>query len=260
MSLCVAALYQFAALPDFEALREPLLELCTSLEIRGTLLLASEGINGTVAGTDEAIDALVTALRGGPLFGGRLGSMELKFSRAAEMPFRRLKVKLKAEIVALGLPEIDPTRIVGTYVEPADWNALIADPDVLVVDTRNHFEFEMGSFDRALDPETRSFADFPEFVRRKLDPVRDRRIAMFCTGGIRCEKASAYLKAEGFDEVYHLKGGILRYLETVPAESSRWHGDCFVFDERIALGHGLEERRPPAKDQTASGASGSSRR
>jgi len=255
MSFRVAALYQFAALPDCEELRQPLHDLCAGLGIFGTLLLAHEGINGTVAGEEAAIDALIEELRHGERFGGRLEAMELKFSTAAEMPFRRLKVKVRPEIVTLGVPAIDPERQRGTYVEPEDWNALIADPDVLVIDTRNRFEVEMGSFEGALDPETRKFSQFPDFVRRSLDPARHKRIAMFCTGGIRCEKASAYLRAEGFPEVYHLKGGILRYLETVPEAESRWRGECFVFDERVALGHGLAEARPQAGESSAEGAS-----
>lgn len=264
MSFKVAALYKFAALPDCEVLADRLRDFCAAREICGTLILAREGINGTVAGSDAAIDALVAELDRGAAFAGRLDGMEIKFSRASEKPFGRLKVKVKAEIVTIGLPAVDPTEIVGTYVEPEDWNALIADPEVLVVDTRNHFEVAMGTFERALDPRTETFSAFPAFVRENLDPARHKRVAMFCTGGIRCEKASALLKSEGFDEVYHLKGGILRYLETVPPEESRWRGDCFVFDERIALGHGLVERTPPeGRSQPASPsppAEGSSRR
>ncbi len=179
----------------------------------------------------------------GALFGGRLDNLELKFSHAAAMPFARLKIRLKKEIVTLGDAIADPTRQVGTYVEPADWNALISAPDTLVIDTRNAFEVAMGTFEGAVDPGIRSFGQFKDFAARQLDPAKHRKIAMFCTGGIRCEKASAYLLAHGFNEVYHLKGGILRYLEGVPKEQSRWRGECFVFDERVALGHGLEERQ-----------------
>ena len=243
MPLKVAALYQFAALPDVRDLREPLRALCERLAIKGTILLAAEGINGTVAGTAEAIDALVTELRSGALFGGRLDKLELKFSTAPQMPFKRLKVRLKKEIVTLGDATADPTRRVGTYVDPADWNDLITCPDTLVLDTRNTFEVAMGTFEGAVDPGIRSFGQFKEFTAQKLDPAKHRKIAMFCTGGIRCEKASAYLLAHGFDEVYHLKGGILRYLEGVPEEESRWRGECFVFDERVALGHGLREHK-----------------
>ncbi len=244
MPLKVAALYQFAALPDFRALREPLRALAAGLGIRGSVLLAHEGINGTVAGGDEGIDAFVRELQHGPLFGGRLDHLELKFSSAAEMPFQRLKIRLKKEIVTLGDTAVDPTQRVGTYVEPSDWNELISAPDTLVIDTRNAFEVAMGTFDGAVDPGLKSFGQFKQFAAENLDPAKHKKIAMFCTGGIRCEKASAYLLAHGFNEVYHLKGGILRYLEGVPEQESRWRGKCFVFDERVALGHGLRQRRP----------------
>ncbi|MBR1221305.1 rhodanese-related sulfurtransferase [Bradyrhizobium sp. U87765 SZCCT0131] len=247
MSYRVAALYQFLPLPDFGALREPLLALGESLQIRGTLLLAAEGLNGTVCGTPEAIEALIEALTRGPLFGGRLDNLELKFSTAAQMPFGRLKVRLKKEIVTFGDASADPTRQVGTYVHAADWNALIAEPDVVLIDTRNAFEVAMGTFAGARDPRIARFSDFRDYVRTELDPGRHKKIAMFCTGGIRCEKASAYMLAQGFAEVYHLKGGILQYLEDVPANESRWQGGCFVFDERVALGHGLVEQRNDAE-------------
>jgi UPF0176 protein len=243
MPLKVAAFYQFAALPDFRELREPLRAICADLGLKGSVLLAHEGINGTIAGAPADIDALVEELRTGPLFGGRLDHLELKFSQAATMPFARLKIRLKKEIVTLGDAAVDPTRQVGTYVEPADWNSLIAAPDTLVIDTRNAFEVAMGTFEGAVDPGIRSFGQFKDFAARHLAPAKHRKIAMFCTGGIRCEKASAYLLAQGFSEVYHLKGGILRYLEGVPKEQSRWRGECFVFDERVALGHGLQERQ-----------------
>lgn len=242
MSHDVAAFYQFAALPDFRDLREPLRAFCASLGLKGSVLLAEEGINGTLAGSADGIARLVDELRDGPLFGRRLDHLELKFSHAAAMPFQRLKVRLKKEIVTFGDASADPTRQVGIYVEPADWNALIAAPDTLVIDTRNAFEVEMGSFAGAVDPGITSFGQFKEFVAQKLDPEKHRRIAMFCTGGIRCEKASSYLLARGFAGVYHLKGGILKYLEQMPQAESRWHGECFVFDERVALGHGLHER------------------
>ena len=247
MPLKVAAFYQIAALPDFRELREPLRAVCADLGLKGSVLLAHEGINGTVAGDAGAIDALVEELRAGPLFGGRLDNLELKFSHAAAMPFARLKIRLKKEIVTLGDAAVDPTRQVGTYVEPADWNALISGPDTLVIDTRNAFEVAMGTFEGAVDPGIRSFGQFKDFAARHLDPAKHRKIAMFCTGGIRCEKASAYLLAQGFSEVYHLKGGILHYLEGVPEEQSRWRGECFVFDERVALGHGLRERATDRK-------------
>jgi UPF0176 protein len=244
MPLKVAAFYQFAALPDFRELREPLRALAAGLGIKGSVLLAHEGINGTVAGGDDCIDAFVRELQHGPLFGGRLDNLELKFSSATEMPFQRLKIRLKKEIVTLGDTAVDPTQRVGTYVEPANWNELISATDTLVIDTRNAFEVAMGTFEGAIDPGIRSFGQFKKFAAEKLDPAKHRKIAMFCTGGIRCEKASAYLLARGFDEVYHLKGGILRYLEGVPEQESRWRGECFVFDERVALGHGLRQRRP----------------
>jgi UPF0176 protein len=244
MPLKVAALYQFAALPDFRALREPLRALCARHHLKGSLLLAHEGINGTIAGTTEEIDAFLAELQHGPLFGGRLDNLELKFSEATEMPFGRLKVRLKKEIVTLGAA-VDPTQRVGTYVDAADWNSLIASPDTLVLDTRNAFEVAMGTFEGAVDPGIKSFGQFKDYAAAELDPAKHRKIAMFCTGGIRCEKASAYLLAHGFAEVYHLKGGILKYLEETPEQNSRWRGECFVFDERVALGHGLRAR---AKD------------
>ncbi len=242
MPFTVAAFYQFAALPDFRRLREPLRAVCADLELKGSVLLAEEGINGTLAGPAEAITALSDELQTGALFGGRLDHLELKFSQAATMPFQRLKIRLKKEIVTLGAAEADPTRQVGIYVEAADWNALIGSDDTLVIDTRNEFEVAMGTFAGALDPGIKSFGQFKEFAARHLDPAKHRKIAMFCTGGIRCEKASSYLLARGFAEVYHLKGGILKYLEGVPEQESRWRGECFVFDERVALGQGLRER------------------
>jgi UPF0176 protein len=238
----VAAFYQFASFPDFRELREPLRALCARLGLRGSVLLAHEGINGTLAGDAEAIDELVGEMRDGILFGGRLDRLELKFSQASRMPFQRLKIRLKKEIVTLGDSGTDPTRRVGVYVDPADWNELIAAPDTLLIDTRNAFEIAIGTFEGAVDPGIRSFGQFKDFAARHLDPVKHRRIAMFCTGGIRCEKASSYLLSRGFAEVYHLKGGILRYLEGVPEAESRWRGECFVFDDRVALGHGLRER------------------
>jgi UPF0176 protein len=240
----VAAFYQFAALPDFRCLREPLRAICAGLKLRGSVLLAHEGINGTLAGSADAIAALIGELHHGELFGGRLDNLELKFSSASEMPFARLKIRLKKEIVTLGDGATDPTQQVGVYVDAADWNDLIAAPETLVIDTRNAFEVAMGSFAGALDPGIKSFGQFKDFAERALDPAKHRKIAMFCTGGIRCEKASAYLLSRGFAEVYHLKGGILNYLERVPESESRWRGECFVFDDRVALGHGLRERGP----------------
>ncbi len=242
MTYKVAALYQFVPLPDFRELKEPLHRLCQDLGIRGTLLLAHEGINGTVAGRDEAIDALMAELQSGLLFAGRLDNLELKYSIASEMPFKRMKVRLKKEIVTLGDPQTDPLRRVGTYVSPDEWNRLMDEPGIVLLDTRNDFEVGMGTFAGAVDPRIARFSEFKDFVRDELDPARHKRVAMFCTGGIRCEKASSYMLAQGFEEVFHLKGGILKYLEDVPQTESRWNGECFVFDERIALGHGLVER------------------
>ncbi|UFZ07480.1 rhodanese-related sulfurtransferase [Bradyrhizobium ontarionense] len=255
MDLTVAAFYQFVALPDFRSLRAPLHAVCAERGIKGSILLAEEGINGTVAGSAEAVAALVDELRHGSLFTGRLDNLELKFSRAATMPFQRLKVRLKREIVTLGDPAADPNRQVGTYVSPADWNALIDSPDTLLLDTRNAFEVALGTFEGAVDPGIASFGQFKDFAARTLDPAKHKAIAMFCTGGIRCEKASALLLARGFSEVYHLKGGILKYLEEIPEAESRWRGGCFVFDERVALGHGLREHAAGAKAGHPKGAS-----
>lgn len=233
----VAALYRFVTLDDYRELREPLLDRCLSLGVKGTLLLAREGINGTVAGTRDAIDELLGYLRSDP----RLAGLEHKESFDEAMPFHRMKVKLKREIVTMGVEGIDPNRVVGTYVEPQDWNALVNDPEVLLIDTRNDYEYAIGSFKGAVDPHTQSFREFPDYVRSHLDPARHRKVAMFCTGGIRCEKASAYMLQEGFAEVYHLRGGILKYLEEVPPEESTWEGECFVFDNRVAVNHALEK-------------------
>ena len=242
MNYKVAAFYQFVTLPDFPDLREPLRNMCVALDIKGMILLAEEGINGTVAGSNAAIDALINQLQNGALFGGRLDNLELKFSAATTMPFQRMKVRLKKEIVTLGDQTTDPTQKVGIYVDASDWNKLVQDPDVLLIDTRNQFEVEMGTFEGARDPEISRFGEFPDFADRALDRNKHKKIAMFCTGGIRCEKASSYLLSQGFEEVYHLKGGILKYLEQIPQTESLWRGECFVFDQRIALGHGLTER------------------
>ncbi|MDL2399357.1 rhodanese-related sulfurtransferase [Rhizobium mayense] len=233
----VAALYHFVSFPRFEALREPLLALCEANGVKGTLLLAHEGINGTIAGTDAGIGTVLSFLRAQPEF----SDLEHKESRASKMPFVRMKVKLKKEIVTMGVENIDPTRIVGTYVAPKDWNALISDPDTIVIDTRNDYETAIGLFKGAVDPKTKTFREFPEWVRQNEGLHNKPKIAMYCTGGIRCEKATAFMKEQGFDEVYHLKGGILKYLEDVPAEESLWEGACFVFDERVSVEHGLKE-------------------
>lgn len=233
----VAALYKFAPLPDFTELREPLARVCVEQGVMGTLLLAAEGINGTIAGTRTGIDAVLSYLRSD----GRLADLEHKESRAEKMPFLRMKVRLKKEIVTLGVPDVDPNRQVGQYVRPEDWNDLISDPEVIVIDTRNDYEVGIGSFDGATDPKTETFRQFPDYVKENLDPGKHRKVAMFCTGGIRCEKASSFMLEQGFDEVYHLKGGILKYLETVPESESLWKGECFVFDDRVAVTHGLNE-------------------
>ena len=256
----VAALYHFTRFDDPASLRPGLLELCEDSGIKGTLLLAREGINGTVAGSDEAIEGLLAHIRALP----GCAALEAKFSRAAEMPFRRLKVRLKREIVTMGQPDIDPLEEVGHYVEPEDWNALISDPETIVIDTRNDYEVATGTFEGAVDPHTASFREFPAWFREHRDELlgnKNRKVAMFCTGGIRCEKSTAFLKSEGVDEVYHLKGGILKYLETVPEADSKWQGECFVFDQRVTVGHGLSQgsyrlchacRMPVAESDTAS--------
>ena len=233
--LIVAAFYQFVELPDFEQKREPLLAECQAAGVKGTLLLAEEGINGTIAGSRQAIDQVLAWLRSDP----RLANLDCKESFAETLPFDRLKVKLKREIVTIGVPEVSPARQVGTYVSPQDWNALITDPEVLVIDTRNQPEVRIGSFQGAQNPQTQSFRQFPEYVRTHLDPAQHHKVALFCTGGIRCEKASSFLLAKGFQQVYHLQGGILKYLEEIPAEESLWSGECFVFDQRVAVQHDL---------------------
>ncbi len=233
--IVVAALYKFVSLPDYVALRDPLLATLTENGIKGTLLLAEEGINGTVSGTREAIDALLDWFRRDP----RLADIDHKESYCDEQPFYRTKVKLKKEIVTLGVPGVDPNQRVGTYVEPRDWNALIDDPEVLLIDTRNDYEVAIGTFEGAIDPQTKSFREFPDYIKAHYDPAKHKKVAMFCTGGIRCEKASSYMLGEGFEEVYHLKGGILKYLEEVPEGQSRWKGDCFVFDNRVTVRHDL---------------------
>ena len=240
LPVVVAALYHFARLTDHKALQAPLAGLCDSLGVKGSLLLAAEGINGTIAGSRAGIDAVLAHIRSIP----GLENLEHKESGAAEMPFRRMKVRLKKEIVTMGVEGIDPLKIVGTYVDPKDWNALIADPDTIVIDTRNDYEVAIGTFKNAINPETDTFREFPAWVDKADvldDPeaLKDKKIAMFCTGGIRCEKATAFMKEKGFDNVFHLKGGILKYLEEVPEDQSLWEGNCFVFDERVSVGHGL---------------------
>lgn len=260
LPISVAALYRFTPFADHAALQAPLLACCRSHGVKGTLLLAHEGINGTIAGSDTGIAAVLDHIRALP----GCADLDVKFSRAPAMPFHRMKVRLKAEIVTMGQPDIDPLASVGTYVAPADWNALIADPDTIVIDTRNDYEVAIGTFQGAIDPQTASFRDFPEWFRARRDELLGQgqapKVAMFCTGGIRCEKSTAFLKAEGVDEVFHLKGGILKYLEDVPPEQSLWQGECFVFDQRVSVGHGLVPgshalchacRRPVSAEQQA---------
>ena len=233
----VAALYHFTRFEDPAALKPPLAELCEASGVRGTLLLAREGINGTIAGSRAGVDAVLAHIRALP----GCADMEWKQSAAREMPFRKLKVRLKREIVTMGQPDVDPRARVGHYVEPADWNDLIRDPEVAVIDTRNDYEVAIGSFEGAVDPNTQSFGQFPAWWEANKARFHNKKIAMFCTGGIRCEKSTNWLLAQGVEEVYHLKGGILKYLEEVPADDSTWQGECFVFDGRVSVGHGLVE-------------------
>ena len=236
MYIC-AALYKFVELNDYEQIREPLYQTLIDNDVKGTLLLAREGINGTICGTREAIDNVLAYLRSDE----RFADIDHKESPSDEQAFYRTKVKLKKEIVTMGVDWVDPKNTVGTYVEPEKWNDLISDPEVLVIDTRNEYEYAVGTFEGAVNPKTDTFREFPEYVKEHLDPEKHKKVAMFCTGGIRCEKSTAYLKEQGFDEVYHLKGGILKYLELVPEDTSRWNGECFVFDQRVTVKHGLEQ-------------------
>lgn len=236
-SYVVCALYKFVTLENFEALRDPLKAVMLENNVRGTLLLASEGINGTVAGSREGVDQLLSWLQQQP----NLANIDYKESYTDKAPFSRSKVKLKKEIVTMGVEGIDPLQVVGTYIEPKDWNVLISDPDVLLVDTRNDYEIEVGTFKNAVDPNTTTFREFPQYVKEHLDPQKHKKVAMFCTGGIRCEKSTAYMKEQGFDEVYHLKGGILKYLEEVDQAESLWQGECFVFDDRVTVNHQLQK-------------------
>lgn len=238
--LTVAALYWFTRFADCAALRTPLASVCREQGIRGTLLLAHEGINGTIAGTRNGIAVVLEHIRGLP----GCSDLEVKLSSATTVPFHRMKIRIKREIVTMGEPDVDPVANAGTYVEPEEWNALISDPDTIVIDTRNEYEVAAGSFIAAINPKTTSFRDFPAWFRGARDELlgngKQPRVAMFCTGGIRCEKATAFLKQEGVEEVHHLRGGILKYLETIPEESSTWRGECFVFDERVTIRHGLK--------------------
>jgi len=233
----ICALYKFTRLDDFEDIQKPLRSFLDSLSVKGTLLLAREGINGTISGSKESLENVLDYLKADERFHG----LEYKFSYSKKIPFRRLKVKLKKEIVTMGLTEIDPTHSVGTYVKPKDWNNLINDPDVVLIDTRNNYEYEIGSFQGAINPNTETFREFPSFTKNTLEKYRNKKIAMFCTGGIRCEKSTAYLKSKGYENVFHLQGGILKYLEEVKEEESLWEGECFVFDDRVAVKHNLEQ-------------------
>ncbi|MEI8295880.1 MAG: rhodanese-related sulfurtransferase [Alphaproteobacteria bacterium] len=235
--IVVAALYKFVRLEDFKSLRELLAKVCNANGVKGTLLLAIEGINGTIAGSRDGIDSVLRHLKQDP----RFADLEHKESFAQANPFYRMKVRLKKEIVTLGVPSVDPSQVVGTYVDPAQWNELLQDPEVCVIDTRNDYEVKIGTFVGAQNPDTQSFSEFPAFVAKSLDPKKHKKVAMFCTGGIRCEKASSFMLQQGFQEVYHLKGGILKYLEATPKEESLWQGDCFVFDQRVSVKHGLQE-------------------
>lgn len=233
----VAALYHFTKFSDYKKLQDPLRKICNSEGIKGSLLIAYEGINGTISGSRSGIDAVLKHIRSMP----GCSDLEHKESFASEIPFKRMKVKLKKEIVTMGQPNIDPTLNVGNYIEPSDWNNLISQDDVIVIDTRNDYEVAIGSFDGAIDPETKSFGEFPEWWEENRSKYQDKRVAMFCTGGIRCEKSTNFLLNEGVKDVYHLKGGILKYLEEVPEKNSKWNGECFVFDSRVSVKHGLEE-------------------
>jgi len=235
--IVVCALYKFVTLENYQAMRQPIHDVMEKNHVRGTLLLANEGINGTIAGSRHAIDKVITWLKSDP----RLIELECKESITSVIPFNRTKVKLKKEIVTMGIEGIDPKQVVGTYVNAQDWNSLIDDPEVLVIDTRNDYEFQVGTFKNAINPNTQSFREFPQYVKENLDSDKHKKVAMFCTGGIRCEKSTAFLKQQGFDEVYHLKGGILKYLEEMPIESTLWEGECFVFDERVTVNHHLEK-------------------
>ena len=235
-----AALYKFVTLENYAALQAPIHKACEAHHIKGTILLAREGINGTIAGLPENIYKVLDFLRTEAAFEGKFATLEHKESFADEHPFYRMKVKLKKEIVTMGVPSVNPNNTVGTYVKPEDWNALISRQDVIVLDTRNDYEVHIGTFKGAVDPKTTTFREFPEYIAQNLDKTKHKKVAMFCTGGIRCEKASSYMLEQGFDEVYHLQGGILKYLETVPESESLWHGECFVFDQRVAVKHGLE--------------------
>lgn len=233
----IAALYKFVELPDFKDLQEPLKRLCLKEDIRGTLLLAEEGINGTISGTRLGIDAVLSHLSSD----SRMKDLKHKESYAKSLPFRQIKIRLKKEIVTLGIPKINPNKLVGQYVKAKNWNELISCPEVIVIDTRNDYEVEIGTFKKAKNPKNKYFREFPQYVKNNFDPSVHKKVALFCTGGIRCEKASSYMLTQGFKEVYHLQGGILKYLETIPKNKSFWEGECFVFDNRVTVNHSIEQ-------------------
>jgi UPF0176 protein len=235
--IVICALYKFVTLEDYQEIKPTLLDFMLQHDIRGTLLLAQEGINGTVAGSRTGIDSLLTYLQND----SRFEDISYKESFTQTMPFLRTRVKLKKEIVTMGVDGIDPKHIVGTYVKPKDWNDLISDPEVLLVDTRNDYEIQVGTFKNAINPKTDSFREFPDYIKQHFDPAKHKKVAMYCTGGIRCEKSTAYLKEQGFEDVYHLEGGILKYLEEVPENDTLWQGECFVFDERVTVDHQLKK-------------------
>ena len=234
--ITVCALYKFVTLDNYQEIQAPMHARLMELDIRGTLLLANEGINGTISGTNENILLFLQWLQQD----SRLSDIDYKLSYHDKQPFNRIKVKLKKEIVTMGVEGIDPNRVVGTYVAPDQWNDIISDPETILIDTRNEYEYGIGTFKNAINPHTETFREFPDYVKQNLDPEKHKKVAMFCTGGIRCEKASAYMKEQGFEEVYHLKGGILKYLEEVQPDNTLWDGECFVFDDRVAVNHDLE--------------------
>ena len=235
------AFYHFAEIQTYQAFQDPLLNFCNTQNIKGTILLAEEGINATISGQKDAVLALIQYIKYDKIFNDKFNTLSYKESWASTNPFYRMKVRLKKEIVALGVKGISPIKKVGQYIKPEDWNQLLQDPEIVLIDTRNDYEFDIGTFKNAVNPKTKTFREFPKFVENKLDPKQHKKIAMFCTGGIRCEKATSFMLKKGFQEVYHLQGGILKYLETIPEEESLWSGECFVFDQRVAVAHGLQE-------------------
>ena len=240
-SFFTTAFYHFVAINDIKNIQSIIQNYCDKTSLKGTILIADEGINGTISGKEIDILAFHEFIKNDPIFSKVFQLLEYKSSWSNKNPFYRMKVRLKKEIVALGIPEVSPIKKVGVYVKPEEWNSLISDPDIILIDTRNRYEVDIGTFSNAINPKTLSFRDFPKYVKKNLDPKKNKKVAMFCTGGIRCEKASSYMMEEGFDEVYHLQGGILKYLEIIPEKDSLWQGECFVFDQRVAVTNGLRE-------------------